>query len=91
MIDVRHLAELARLSLTEEEATALEIDLKKIVAYVDELQSIDVSGVSPTAAVIDARETRADDLIPSLSQSDALASAPESEEGAFVVPAFVSR
>lgn len=82
-------AELASLTLTESEAVELEADLEKIIAYVGELQAIDVEGVPPTTSMGSNASLRHDDPIPSLSHDAALAGAPKVEGEGFAVPAFM--
>lgn len=84
------MARLARLRLTDEELPRLEAELGRIVAYVDELASVDVSGVSesqlsgPSVAPL-----RDDEPRPGLTRDAALAEAPRTSDGAFAVPEFV--
>ena len=49
--DVRHIAKLARLSLTDEEIARFPDQLTSILAYVDMLKEVDTSGVEPTSQV----------------------------------------
>ncbi len=49
--EVRHIAKLARLRLSNEEATSLAGELTKILTYVDMLREVDTQGVEPTAQV----------------------------------------
>jgi aspartyl-tRNA(Asn)/glutamyl-tRNA(Gln) amidotransferase subunit C len=89
---VEHVAELASLSLTEAERAKLTAELQTIVAYVRELDSLDTSNVAPTAQIVASAAPsplRPDDVRPCLSHDDALAAAPRTSEGGFVVPAFV--
>ncbi len=51
--DVRHIALLARLGLAPGEEEGLRRDLDSILGYVAQLDSLDVSGVLPTAHVVD--------------------------------------
>jgi aspartyl-tRNA(Asn)/glutamyl-tRNA(Gln) amidotransferase subunit C len=51
--EMKHLAELSNLSLTEKEAAALQKDLTAILNYVEELNEVDVSGIEPTYQVFD--------------------------------------
>jgi aspartyl-tRNA(Asn)/glutamyl-tRNA(Gln) amidotransferase subunit C len=84
---VRHVARLAALELTEDEAHALCDELGAILDYMATLEALDVSGVEPTFHPLRmAAALRADRLQPSLSREQALAAAPESAEGAFAVP-----
>jgi aspartyl-tRNA(Asn)/glutamyl-tRNA(Gln) amidotransferase subunit C len=93
---IRHVAELAELSLTEEEEAKLADDVGRILAYVKELDEVDVSAVPPTAHVGDVvpkgsgEGWRDDVVLPGLSHEDALREAPKAEHGGFAVPPFVS-
>jgi aspartyl-tRNA(Asn)/glutamyl-tRNA(Gln) amidotransferase subunit C len=86
---IHHVAQLASLSLTDAEADTLTAELAAIVKYVDELESVDTSNVSPTANVqLQRPALRADEVQPSLPHEDALAQAPRTAHGGFAVPAF---
>lgn len=86
---VRHVAELARLGLSDQEMERLTGELSKILDYIDQLEQLDTSAVEPTAQVgglIDVfREDRVDDSLP---VQVALANAPASEDGYFRVRAI---
>ena len=88
---VRHIAKLAELELSEEEENRLVGELEAIVAYVAELETVDVSQVPPTAHVSanEANVLRPDVHAQGLSHEDALKSAPASAHGGFSVPTFV--
>jgi aspartyl-tRNA(Asn)/glutamyl-tRNA(Gln) amidotransferase subunit C len=88
---IAHLAELASLTLVEGEAESLATDLEKIVAYVNELQSIDVEGIAPTTSMGGDGAIRADVPIAGLSHEEALAGAPKVEADGFAVPTFVEQ
>ena len=85
---VLHVAKLARLALSEEEVDRFSEQLNAILEAIGKVSELDLSDVPPTshplalANVVDSDEPR-----PSLSREQALANAPESEEGAFRVPA----
>jgi aspartyl-tRNA(Asn)/glutamyl-tRNA(Gln) amidotransferase subunit C len=89
--EIAHLAELACLSLTDDEATALAKDLDAIVRYVEELGQLDTEGVPPTSHVrVQRGEALREDVPgPCLSHDEALAQAPRTAEGGFAVPVFV--
>ncbi len=91
MIDPKHLAELASLSLTSEEAESLARDLEKIVAYVGELQSLDLEGVPPTTSMGSTAALREDEPQVGLSHEEALAGAPQVQGAGFAVPTFVEQ
>ncbi len=90
--DVERLATLARLALTEEEKTLFAHQLDDILRYADEVCRIDTSGVAATSHVLERQPAdRPDQAQPSLSQTQALANAPEPAraEGLFKVPRVI--
>jgi aspartyl-tRNA(Asn)/glutamyl-tRNA(Gln) amidotransferase subunit C len=93
--EVRYVADLANLALTEEEIGRMAHDLDEILTHIDKLNELDTSGVEPMAQVLyDAEETatlRADRERPSLSNADAVANAPVSGGGYFKVPLVIER
>ena len=89
-IDIEHVARLARLALTEEEAERLRAQLGLILEHAAKVGEVAVEEVPPTAsAVPQVNVFRPDEPEPSLSQSEALANAPEAEDGRFRVPPVV--
>jgi aspartyl-tRNA(Asn)/glutamyl-tRNA(Gln) amidotransferase subunit C len=90
LIDVHHVARLASLSLSDAEAARFEGELRKIVAYVTQLDELDTTDVPPTAHVqLDRLPVRDDEVKPGLSHDDALAQAPSVDGEGFAVPTFV--
>lgn len=88
--DVSNAAHLARLELTPEQAERFGRDLERIVDYIDQLQEVDVSGAEPQARIVGHRDFfREDRVLPSLPQEDALANAPDTEDGKFRVPRVI--
>lgn len=49
--DVQHLAQLSNLQLSDDEATSLQADIQNILKYVEQLGSLDTSGIEPTYQV----------------------------------------
>lgn len=94
MIDERtvvHVARLSRLELSEEERERFRHQLGEILAYVRRLDALDLTGVPPTAHVRPmANVLRDDEVCPSLTQEEALANAPEVQQGYFVVPPVIT-
>jgi aspartyl-tRNA(Asn)/glutamyl-tRNA(Gln) amidotransferase subunit C len=85
--EVRHVAMLARLSLTDEEVRSLQDDLNSILGHIDEIQQLDLDDVPPmTHAVPITNVTRGDVVVPGLSHEEALMNAPAQEGGAFLIP-----
>ena len=86
--DVLRIAELARLALTPDEVELFARQLGDILGYVEQIRSVDTSGVAPTAHVLTRPLERPDTPQPTLARSEALAGAPEAarEAGLFKVP-----
>lgn len=86
--EVRHVAELAKLALTEEEIATFATQLSAILDYAELLQQVDTSHVAPTPFVLPLRSVlRDDEPRPSLSNAQALANAPAAANGFFKVRA----
>jgi aspartyl-tRNA(Asn)/glutamyl-tRNA(Gln) amidotransferase subunit C len=87
---VRHVARLARLSLSAEEEERLAAQLGHVLEYVERLQQVDVAGVEPLSFAGEAGlPLRADEPRPGLLRERVLAAAPEHDEQAFAVPRIV--
>jgi aspartyl-tRNA(Asn)/glutamyl-tRNA(Gln) amidotransferase subunit C len=85
--EVEHIAELARIKLTDAEMARYAEQLSEILDYAARLQSVDTSGISPTARVITTGNVlREDKARPGLSRQELLDNAPETEKGQFRVP-----
>jgi len=90
--DVERIAALAQLELTDEEKHLFTKQLADILAYAEQVQAIDTSGVPATAHVNSAQRTERDDVPrPCLSIEDAIANAPDGapEAGLFRVPRVI--
>jgi aspartyl-tRNA(Asn)/glutamyl-tRNA(Gln) amidotransferase subunit C len=86
--DVRHVAELAKLRLTEAEIEQYTEQLSAILDYAERLQSVDTSHVPPTPYVLPLNSVMRDDTPePCLPNEVALANAPDQEDGFFRVRA----
>ena len=90
MIDreqVRHVARLARLELTEEEETQLTKELVDILSYVEQLGELDTEDVPPTMHALDIPASlRADEAKVFGDREEILSNAPERENDFFKVP-----
>jgi aspartyl-tRNA(Asn)/glutamyl-tRNA(Gln) amidotransferase subunit C len=93
--EVRYVADLANLRLTDAEVQKFGADLDEILEHIDKLNAIDTAGVEPMAQVLyEAEETatlRADVPAPALGEQAALANAPQSGGGYFKVPKVIER
>ena len=87
--DVAKIAALASLELDADELDLFAKQLGDILAYADQVQQIDTTGVPPTASVVMRHAAdRADETRPSLDRDEALANAPDPalDAGFFRVP-----
>lgn len=86
--DVAHVAELAKLQLTDAELDEFAGQLGQILTYARQVQSVDTSAVPPTPQVLPLTNVLAsDDSLASLSNEQAVDNAPDSDEGYFRVVA----
>jgi aspartyl-tRNA(Asn)/glutamyl-tRNA(Gln) amidotransferase subunit C len=89
-IDIEHVARLARLALTDEEKEQLGRQLVVILEHAAKVGEVAADDVAPTAyAIPRANVYREDEPEPSLPQPEALANAPEREDGRFKVVRIV--
>ena len=94
---LRHVANLAELSLTPAEEVAFADEVGRILAYMTELETVDTTGVgaaenrtSPERGAMRSGDAwRSDAVARGLSHDDALRSAPSVEADGFAVPGFV--
>ncbi|ESU31705.1 glutamyl-tRNA amidotransferase subunit C [Bacillus sp. 17376] len=87
---VKHVAHLARLAITEEEAQMLTDQLDKIITYAEQLNELNTDNVEPTAHVLEIknvmREDRAKEGLP---REKVLKNAPEHQDGQIKVPGIM--
>ena len=89
-LNVRHVARLARLALSEEEITTFEGQLGRVLEHIATLKKVDVTGVEPTAHTSEVfNVTRADIPGTSLPREAVLANAPRSANNLVIVPKVV--
>jgi aspartyl-tRNA(Asn)/glutamyl-tRNA(Gln) amidotransferase subunit C len=90
MIDreqVLHVARLARLELSDEEVETMAGELSSILGHIELISQLDLEGVPPTSHVVDVEDSlRPDVARPSLPREVALAQAPATQDGGFLVP-----
>ena|SRR5437899_10771001 len=86
---VRYVAQLARLGLSDAEMEAYSDELSKILDYVGQLSQLNTDAIPPTAQVGDLHDVMRDDLVgPSLGAEVAVAGAPDRDDGYFRVKAM---
>ena len=87
---VDHVARLARLDLTEAERERMQAELTQILGHADKIQALDLEGVPPTSHSLPLSNVfRPDIARPSLPLEEAIANAPEAEDGRFRVPRII--
>jgi aspartyl-tRNA(Asn)/glutamyl-tRNA(Gln) amidotransferase subunit C len=87
---VEHVAKLARLNLTEDEAVQYTTQLNAILNFFEKLDELDTERVEPTSHVMEVYNVmRADEERPSIEREEALRNAPDHEDGQFKVPAVM--
>jgi aspartyl-tRNA synthetase len=85
--EVKHVAKLARLTLSEEEIDSYSHDLNAILDYVETLEALDTGDVSPTSHVLEMENVWRDDTPAAYSETEAiLSNAPQRQERYFKVP-----
>ena len=93
--DVRYIAALAYLDLTDDEASDYAANMSSILDYVDKLNQLDTADVEPMAQVLtdspEAISLRPDSETPSLPLELSLSNAPEAGAGHFKVPKVIER
>ena len=89
--DVERIARLANLELTQDEKQLFTKQLADILAYAEQVQGVDTTGVEATAHVNATGVERSDEPKPSLEVSEAVANAPDAapEAGLFRVPRVI--
>ena len=88
--DVRKVARLTRIAVSEDRLEPLAKELTSIMGWIEQLNEVDVEGVEPMTSVVDAKLPMRDDVVTDGNiQDQVLANAPKSEDGFFVVPKSV--
>ena len=89
-LEVRKLAYLARLELTEQELSELSPQLGQIIEFVKTLSELDTEGVEPMTTALDVdNRWREDQLVDGLSSEEAVSNSPVTDGECFLVPAVL--
>jgi len=87
---VRHVAKLARLALSDAEIDTMVPELNNILGWVEQLGEVDTDGVEPLTAVIDLKLRLRDDVVTDGDIRDkVLLNAPDAQHGFFAVPKVI--
>lgn len=88
--EVKHVASLAKLNLSEEELARFPGQLDTILSYVAKLDELDTKGITPTTHAFSIQNAfREDEVRDSLAREQALANGPRENGEAFVVPKII--
>jgi aspartyl-tRNA(Asn)/glutamyl-tRNA(Gln) amidotransferase subunit C len=88
--EVRHVADLARLELSDSEIEMLADELSPVLDHVEQIRALDTDGVPPTSHPLPLSNVLRDDVVrEGLSPAEALAAAPSVEEGRYSVPSIL--
>ena len=87
---VRHIAKLARIAMSDEELERLVPELNNILGWVEQLGEVNTDGVEPLATVIEQKLRLRDDVVNDGNiRNEVLANAPEAQHGFFAVPKVI--
>jgi aspartyl-tRNA(Asn)/glutamyl-tRNA(Gln) amidotransferase subunit C len=87
---VRHIAKLARIAMSDEEIERLAPELNNILGWIEQLAEVNTDGVEPLTAVIDQKLRLRDDAVTEGNiRDEILANAPEAQHGFFAVPKVI--
>lgn len=88
--EVKRVAELARLEVTEEETKQYKDHLSMIISYFEKLNELNTEGVKPTTHVLDLKNIYSkDEAKHTIKREDAFKNAPDAEDGYFRVPSIM--
>lgn len=86
----RKVAHLARIAVKEEDLTKLAGELSAVLAFMEQLNEVDVTGIEPMTSVTPMRLKRREDVVTDGNiQAQILKNAPDAREGFFAVPKVV--
>jgi aspartyl-tRNA(Asn)/glutamyl-tRNA(Gln) amidotransferase subunit C len=87
---VRHIARLARIAMSDEEIERLAPELNNILGWVEQLSEVNTDGVEPLTAVIEQKlRLREDAVTDGDCREEVLANAPDAQHGFFAVPKVI--
>lgn len=89
---VSNLANLSKLSFDQEGISEIRNDLQKMVGFIEQLQSVDTTGIEPLLHMGDAVNVlRQDQLQGSIERKEALINAPLADDAFFKVPTVIKK
>ncbi|PUZ27388.1 aspartyl/glutamyl-tRNA(Asn/Gln) amidotransferase subunit C [Chitinophaga costaii] len=89
---VQQLATLSRLEFSAEESAGIQQDLQRMITFVEQLSTLDTTGVPPLLHMTDnVNVLREDVVIPAISRETALRNAPAASDQYFKVPKVIKK
>ncbi|MBS1641796.1 MAG: Asp-tRNA(Asn)/Glu-tRNA(Gln) amidotransferase subunit GatC [Bacteroidetes bacterium] len=89
---INNLAHLSRLNFNEEQTQSIKADLEKMIAFVEQLNEVNTTGVEPLLHMGDAVNVlREDEIKGSISRNEALLNAPDTDGVFFKVPKVIKK
>lgn len=89
---IEHLAHLSRLQINEAQIAQYQLDMQRMVAFIEKLQALNTDGVAPLLMLSDSSNTwREDQLTQSLTAEIALKNAPNHDQQYFKVPTVIKK
>ena len=90
LAQVRRIADLARIDVTDDEAQRVLAQLNDIFAMIERMQAVDTDAVAPMAHPLGGTQRLRDDVVSAADERDAnLANAPAQQDGLFLVPRVI--
>ncbi|MUK88423.1 Asp-tRNA(Asn)/Glu-tRNA(Gln) amidotransferase subunit GatC [Ornithinibacillus sp. L9] len=87
---VKHVANLARLEVSEQEAEMFTEQLSSIITFAEQLNELDTDGVEPTTHVLDLKNVmRKDEPKKWITKEEAMKNAPDQQDGQYRVPSIL--
>ena len=87
---VKHVANLSRLELSDDEVVKFAKQLDEIIDYAEQLNELDTNNIVPTAHVLEVKNVmRKDEVRPSIDREDTFKNAPDHEDGQYKVPRII--
>lgn len=88
--EVRRIARLARIAVSESELEAVQAQLNRVLGLIDQMQAVDAKGIEPMAHALDlVQRLRADDVTETDRHEQFQAAAPAIERGLYLVPKVI--
>ncbi|WP_099354973.1 Asp-tRNA(Asn)/Glu-tRNA(Gln) amidotransferase subunit GatC [Fredinandcohnia onubensis] len=88
--EVKHVANLARLAVTEDEAKMFQQQLDAIISFAEQLNELDTDNVKPTSHVLSVKNVMREDVAKEgLPVEEVLKNAPDAKDGQFRVPSII--